>query len=221
MSALFLLAQQLQRAAQDQLIPELVPSEPEGGGGFGERAAQKDAPGSKPPSSKFQRGLNAGPQVVHAGFEGEIQKSGLIRPQLPIFRCGSQGRRRSPDTPAETCELSPSRSQMPSPPMEREPRVPERPNFNVVPADAIFGAKGSYRGGWVGSRGLGVVKHKGGPKLQQVMVPSIPEGASLGLDPLVETETQQAGGRSLFHQGVPRSGGVHRVSRDVDLGQRQ
>ena len=53
------------------------------------------------------------------------------------------------------------------------------------------------------------MKHERGPKLQQVMVPPIPEGTSLGLDPLVQTETKQAGFRALFHQGVPRSGDTH------------
>ena len=53
------------------------------------------------------------------------------------------------------------------------------------------------------------------------MGPSIPKRASLGLEPLVETQPQQAGGRSLFHQGVPSSGGVYRVAGDFDLGQGQ
>ena len=94
MSALFSrsLAQQLQRAAQDQLVSELVSSEPEGGGGFGERAAQKDAPGSETAFVQVPAGSERrSPQVIYAGFEGEIQKCGLIRPQLPIFRLSAQG----------------------------------------------------------------------------------------------------------------------------------
>ena len=63
-----LLAQQLQRPAQDQLVPELVASEPKGGGCLGEGAAQKDAPSSETSFIQVPAGYEGrGPEVVHAG----------------------------------------------------------------------------------------------------------------------------------------------------------
>ena len=67
MSALFSrsLAQQLQRAAQDQLVSELVSSEPEEAVASGNVRLRRTLQARKPPSSKFQRGLNA---AAHRSF---------------------------------------------------------------------------------------------------------------------------------------------------------